>query len=99
MKASLDRWQVESRSQLSNDGELLAARPIRHWTDSKIRCHLFSCLVSLTYLRRLELTLSAAGIKRTDEDAMDDMRHIHSVQALRKGSQKLNRRLEASSKT
>jgi len=99
VEASLDRWQVENRFRLANDDELVAARPIRHWTDSKIRCHLFSCVVALTYLRRLELKLSAVGIKRTAEDVMDDMRHLHSVLTLSKGSRKLNRRLETPSKT
>jgi transposase len=99
VQASLDRWQVENRFRLSNDDDLVAARPIRHWTDSKIKCHLFSCVVALTYLRRLELKLSAAGIKRTVEDVMDDMRHLHSVLTLSKGSRKLNRRLETPSKT
>jgi transposase len=99
VEASLDRWQVENRFRLSNDDDLVAARPIRHWTDSKIKCHLFSCVVALTYLRRLELKLSAAGIKRTIEDVMDDMRHLHSVLTLSKGSRKLNRRLETPSKT
>jgi len=99
VEASLDRWQVENRFRLSNDEELVAARPIRHWTDSKIRCHLFSCVVALTYLRRLELRLSAVGIKRTAEDVMDDMRRLHSVLTLSRGSRKLNRRLETPSKT
>ncbi len=99
VEASLDRWQVENRFRLSNDEELVAARPIRHWTDSKIRCHLFSCVVALTYLRRLELRLSAVGIKRTAEDVMDDMRRLHSVLTLSRGSRKLNRRLEYPSKT
>jgi transposase len=99
VEASLDRWQVEDRFRLSNDDDLVAARPIRHWTDSKIRCHLFSCVVALTYLRRLELKLSAVGIQRTAEDVMDDMRHLHSVLTLSKGSRKLDRRLETPSKT
>jgi transposase len=99
VEASLDRWQVENRFRLSNDDDLVAARPIRHWTDSKIRCHLFSCVVALTYLRRLELKLSAVGISRTAEDVMDDMRHLHSVLTLSKGRRKLNRRLETPSKT
>jgi transposase len=55
VEASLDRWQAENRFRLSNDDDLVAARLIRHWTDSKIRFHLFSCVVALTYLRRLEL--------------------------------------------
>jgi len=99
VEASLDRWQVENRFRLANDDELVAARPIRHWTDSKIRCHLFSCVVALTYLRRIELKLSAVGIRRTAEDVMDDMRHLHSVLTISKGSRKLNRRLETPSKT
>jgi transposase len=99
VEASLDRWQVENRFRLSNDDDLVAARPIRHWTDSKIRCHIFSCVVALTYLRRLELKLSAAGIKRTAEDVMDDMRHLHSVLSVNKGARKPVRRIETPSKT
>jgi transposase len=99
VEASLDRWQVENRFRLSNDDDLVATRPIRHWTDSKIRCHLFSCVVALAYLRRLELKLAAAGIKRTAEEVMDDMRHLHSVLTVGKGARKPVRRLETPSKT
>ncbi|MBU0736343.1 MAG: IS1634 family transposase [Proteobacteria bacterium] len=98
VEASLDRWQVENRFRLSND-DLVATRPIRHWTDSKIRCHLFSCVVALAYLRRLELKLNSYGIKRTAEDVMDDMRHLHSVLTVNKGTRKPERRLETPSKT
>jgi transposase len=52
VEASLDRWQVENQFRLSNNDDLVATLPIRHWTDSKIRCHLFSCVVALAYLRR-----------------------------------------------
>jgi len=99
VEASLDRWQVENRFRLSNNDDLVATRPIRHWTDSKIRCHLFSCVVALAYLRRLDLKLAAAGIKRTTEDVMDDMRDLHSVLTLSKGARKPIRRLETPSKT
>ena len=99
VQASLDRWQAENRFRLSNDDDLVATRPIRHWTDSKIRCHLFSCVIALTYLRRLELKLTACGIKRSAEDVMDDMRHLHSVLTVSKGSRKPIRRLETPSKT
>jgi transposase len=99
VEASCERWQVENRFRLSNDNDLVATRPIRHWTDSKIRCHLFSCVVALAYLRRLELKLAAAGINRTAEDVMDDMRHLHSVLTVGKGARKPVRRLETPSKT
>jgi len=99
VEASLDRWQVEDRFRLSNDDELVAMRPIRHWTDSKIRCHLFTCVVAMTYLRRIELKLRAAGIMRTAEDVMDDMRHLHSVLMLTEGGRKVRRCLEIPTKT
>ena len=62
VQASLDRWKVEDAFRLSNDDDLVSIRPVRHWTDSKIRCHLFSCVVALTYLRRLEIHLRQHGI-------------------------------------
>ncbi len=99
VEASLDRWQVEDRFRLSKDNDLVAMLPIRHWTDSKIRCHLFSCVVAMTYLRRIELKLNASGIKRTAEDVMDDMRHFHSVLMLTAGARKPRRCLEIPTKT
>jgi transposase len=99
VKASLDRWQVEDRFRLSKNDDLVGTRPIRHWTDSKIRCHLFTCVAAMTYLRRLEIKLSSLGISRTAEDVMDDMQHLHSVLSLNKGSRKPRRRLETPTKT
>jgi transposase len=94
VQASLDRWQVEDRFRLSKDDDLVAMRPLRHWTDSKIRCHLFACVVAMTYLRRIELKLNAAGIRRTAQDVMEDMRHFHSVLLLKAHPQKPIRQLE-----
>ena len=99
IQASLDRWQVEDRFRLSKNDDLVGVQPIRHWTDSKIRCHLFSCVVAMTYLRRIERKLNAAGINRTAEDVMDDMKHLHSILTLQKGARKPTRRLETPSKT
>jgi transposase len=99
VEASHDRWQVEDRFRLSKNDDLVGTRPVRHWTDSKIRCHLFTCVAAMTYLRRLELKLSSAGISRTAEDVMDDMQHLHSVLTLNKGSKKPIRRLETPTKT
>jgi transposase len=97
--ASMDRWQVEDRFRLSKDDDLVGTIPVRHWTDSKIRCHLFTCVVALTYLRLIELRLSARGINRTAEDVMGEMRALHSVLSLSKGNRKPTRRLETPSKT
>jgi transposase len=99
IQASLDRWQVEDRFRLSKDDDLVGASPVRHWTDSKIRCHLFTCVVAMTYLRRIELKLAAAGIQRTAADIMQDMRALHDVLSIPKAARKPHRRLETPSKT
>jgi hypothetical protein len=78
---------------------LIGTRPIRPWTDSKIRCHLFTCVAAMTYLRRLEIKLSSVVISRTAEDVMDGRQHLHSVLTLNKGSRKPKRRLETPTKT
>ena len=62
VEASLDRWQVESRFRSSKDEDLVGTRPLRHWTDSKIRCHLFTCVVAMTYLRRIEVKMAGVGL-------------------------------------
>lgn len=99
VEANLARWQVEDRFRLSKNDELVSVNPIRHWTDSKIRCHLFTCVVAMTYLRQIEMKLAKAGINRTSNEIMDDMRHLHSVLSIRKGSRKPTRRLETPSET
>jgi len=97
--ANLDRWQVEDRFRLSKDTDLVGAQPMRHWTDSKIRCHFLTCVVAMTYLRRLELRLARAGINRTAADVMDDMQHLHSVLLWPSQARKPRRRLETPTKT
>jgi transposase len=99
VNASLDRWQVEDRFRLSKNDDRVGAQPMRHWTDSKLRCHFFSCVVALTYLRRLELKLARAGVNRSAEDVMDDMSHLHSVLMLPARARKPRRRLETPTKT
>jgi transposase len=99
VEAHLDRWQVEERFRQSKDETLVSMRPVRHWTDGKIRCHLFSCVVALTYLRRLELKLAAGGVNRTADAVMGEMRRRHSVLSFRPGGGAPARRVETPTKT
>ena len=57
VQASLDRYLVEEAFRQSKDDDLVSMFPIRHWTDSKIRCHFLSCIISLAYLRLVELKI------------------------------------------
>jgi len=97
--ASLDRWQLEDQFRRSKDGDQVGVQPVRHWTDGKVRCHLFCCVVALTYLRRLELRLARAGINLTARKVMAEMQHLHSVLMVPAGARKPRRRLETPAKT
>jgi len=97
--ASLDRWRVEDQFRRSKDDDLVGVQPVRHWTDSKVRCHLFCCVAALAYLRRLELRLARAGVNRTARSVMSDLRRLHSVLMLPAGARKPRRRLETPTKT
>lgn len=78
VNASLDRWTVEDGFRQSKDDELVAMMPVRHWTDSKIRCHVFTCIASLALLRLVELNLRRAGLKLTAKAAMKQLHRLHS---------------------
>ena len=97
IEANLDRWEIEHCFRDSNS--TMRVRPIRHWTDSKIRCHLLCCMVALTYLRRLELRMQAAGIKRTAKDTLEDLANLHSVLLIDKKTNQPRRMLEQPTKT
>jgi len=56
VEASLDPGRSRTSSDLARM-TTFSMRPLRHWTDSKIRCHLFACMVAMTYLRRIEPSL------------------------------------------
>ena len=99
IEASLDRWQVENQFRVSKDDDLVGMQPIRHWTDSKIRCHLLTCVIAMTYLRILEIRLQKGGLKRTAAEVMEEMRHLHSVLEITDGRRKPRRRLEDPTKS
>jgi len=78
VRASLDRYMVENAFRQSKDDALVSLFPVRHWTDSKIRCHILTCVATLTYLRLVELTLHRAGLAVTAQTAMEQMRKLHT---------------------
>jgi hypothetical protein len=54
-----------------------------HWTDSKIRCHLLSCVIALACLRLLELKV---GGEHSAKTIMEEMHHLNCVLSWRTGA-------------
>lgn len=97
-KASLERYLVEEAFRQSKDDDLVSVLPMRHWTDGKIRCHLFTCMAALTYLRILENRLAQAGIPQTASAAMESMRNLHSCLCWHSGKSRPQRMIEEPTK-
>ena len=76
--AALDRYIVENSFRQTKDRDLVSALPIRHWTDSKIRCHLLTCVVALTYLELIKKRLEKANLDFSAAVAIGHMQNLHS---------------------
>jgi transposase len=59
--------------------------PMFHWTDSKIRCHLLSCVIALSCLRLLELKVGGGHSAKT---IMEEMQHLNCVLSWRNSARK-----------
>jgi hypothetical protein len=68
-----------------------ALLPLYHWTDSKIRVHLFVCVAALDYLTLLCQRLAAAGIKMTPNEAMEELRELRTAIFAKDSDGKLKR--------
>jgi transposase len=94
VQAALDRYLVENAFRQTKDDDLVSALPIRHWTDGKIRCHLLTCMIALTYLGLIQNRLNRAGLKTTATTAVKQMRQLHSCLCWMKTTGKPARILE-----
>jgi transposase len=71
-----------------------ALLPLYHWTDSKIRIHLFVCVAALTYLTLLCQRLALADINLTPTEAMEELRTLRTAIYFKDSENKLKRVLE-----
>jgi hypothetical protein len=71
-----------------------ALLPLYHWTDSKIRIHLFVCVAALTYLTLLCQRLAAGDINLSPTEAMEELRTLRTAIYFKDAEGKLKRVLE-----
>lgn len=71
-----------------------ALLPLYHWTDSKIRIHLFVCVAALTYLTLLCQRLAESDINLTPSEAMEELRTLRTAIYFKDSENKLKRVLE-----
>ena len=94
VRASLDRYMVEKSFRQTKDDDLVSILPLRHWTDGKIRCHILTCVMALTYLRLIEIRLRRAGLNLSAAETMEQMQKLHSCLCWESGKSKPVRMIE-----
>ena len=82
VQSSLDRYGIEKQFRDSKSKDHVQVNPFYHWTDSKIRCQLLTCVIALTVLRLLEITVNT---HRKDSEIisgckiLEEMSHLNSA--------------------
>ena len=82
VQLSLDRYGIEKQFRASKSSHHVQVNPFYHWTDGKIRCQLLTCVIALTVLRLLELTVRGVGEdgnRLSGKQILQEMSNLDSV--------------------
>jgi transposase len=72
-------WRVEAAFRQIKDTEHLTVKPIFHWTDEKIRVHIFTCILALRLCSLLQKELADLGIYISINKMLNEMAGIKRV--------------------
>ena len=72
-------WHVESAFRQMKNTKYLTVRPIFHWTDEKIRVHIFSCVLAYRLCCLLIKELSDKGVPTCINRLIDEMAGIKRI--------------------
>jgi transposase len=72
-------WRVESAFKQLKNNDHLTVRPIFHWTDEKIRVHIFTCVLAYRLCSLLVKELHDSGIHISINKLMDEMANIKRI--------------------
>ena len=75
-------YHVEDAFREMKDPHHIALRPQYHWTDQKVRVHVFTCVVALMLLSLLQRELHMKGIDlsiRRVVDLLEDIREMTMI--------------------
>ena len=79
--------------RVSKDTDHFAIRPQFHWTDPKIKVHVFCCLAAITIAEALRMKCEQKGFHMTKAVLLDRLHSIRDAWVSYKGK-KLVRKLE-----
>lgn len=72
-------WHIEASFRQMKDTDHLSVKPIFHWTDEKIRVHLFTCILAMRLCGLLQKELADQGIDTSINKMLEDMGTLKKV--------------------
>ena len=81
-------WHVESGFRQLKDTSHLTVRPFHHWTDEKIRIHMFSCVLAYRLCCLLQKELAGYGITASLDMFLEEMATLQKVTTFFKAEKK-----------
>jgi transposase len=79
VSAYRNAWHVEKAFRQMKDTKHLTVRPLFHWTDEKIRVHIFTCVLAYRLCSLLVKELDEMGITISIDRMIDEMSRIRRV--------------------
>jgi transposase len=70
---------IENDFQLLKDQTIIRFRPVRHWTDTKIRAYAFCCVVAMTLMRVMQWKAQRAGYSLSPHVLKEELSDIKEV--------------------
>ena len=86
---------IEKSFELLKSPGLIRFRPIRHWTDTKIRAFGFCCVMALALIRVMLRKCEEAGLKMSAavlKQELDDLKEVVMIYSPQKAERKITRR-------
>jgi transposase len=72
-------WKIEHAFRQMKDTSHLTVRPVFHWTDAKIKVHIFYCVLAYRLCCLLKKELDDAGIQDSLDHILDEMKQYKYV--------------------
>lgn len=80
------QYQIEDAFKQMKDPQHVCFWPVYHWTDQKIRVHVFYCVLALTLSSLLMRRLAGAGLYMGPKDVYEQLSEIQEVMLLYPGN-------------
>lgn len=90
-----ERNTVEDDFRLLKDETIIRLRPIRHWTDTKIRTYAFCCVIALSLMRVMQWKVAKTLYQMSPQllkDELSDIKQTLSVYSLTETKTKISHR-------